>query len=58
MTIFIGNLSWETEVEDLEQLFSNYGVVKKYYLPFDRLTGRKRGFAFADLRDHNSKKNY
>jgi len=29
MTIFIGNLSWETEVEDLEQLFSNYGVVKK-----------------------------
>ena len=41
MTIFIGNLSWETEVEDLEQLFSNYGVVKKCYLPLDRETGRK-----------------
>ena len=35
MTIFIGNLSWETEVEDLEQLFSNYGAVKKCYLPLD-----------------------
>jgi len=56
MTIFIGNLSWETEVEDLEQLFSNYGVVKKCYLPLDRETGRKRGFAFIDLNDHNSEK--
>ena len=51
MTIFIGNLSWETEVEDLEQLFSNYGVVKKCYLPLDRETGRKRGFAFVDMGD-------
>ena len=56
MTIFIGNLSWETEVEDLEQLFSNYGVVKKCYLPLDRDTCRKRGFAFVDLNDQNSEK--
>ena len=56
MTIFIGNLSWETEVEDLEQLFSNYGVVKKCHLPLDRETGRKRGFAFVDLNDQNSEK--
>ena len=56
MTIFIGNLSWETEVEDLEQLFSNYVAVKKYYLPLDRETGRKRGFAFVDLSDQNSEK--
>ena len=56
MTIFIGNLSWETEVEDLEQLFSNYGAVKKCYLPLDNETGRKRGFAFVDLSDQNSKK--
>jgi RNA recognition motif-containing protein len=56
MTIFIGNLSWETEVADLEQLFSNYGVVKKCYLPLDRETGRKRGIAFVDLNDHNSEK--
>ena len=56
MTIFIGNLSWGTEVADLEQLFSNYGVVKKCYLPLDRETGRKRGFAFVDLSDQNSEK--
>ena len=56
MTIFIGNLSRETDVEDLEQLFSNYGVVKKCYLPLYRETGRKRGFAFVDLNEHNSEK--
>ena len=56
MTIFIGNLSWDTEVEDLESLFSNYGVVKKCYLPLDRETGRKRGFAFVDLNDQSSEK--
>ena len=56
MTIFIGNLSWETEVGDLEQLFNNYGVVKKCYLPLDRETGRKRGFAFVDLNDYSSEK--
>ena len=56
MTIFIGNLSWETEVEDLEQLFSNYGVLKKCYLPLDRETGRKIGIAFVDLIDNNSEK--
>tara|TARA_B100000965_G_scaffold404974_1_gene437375 strand:+ start:1483 stop:1770 length:288 start_codon:yes stop_codon:yes gene_type:complete len=56
MTIFIGNLSWDTEVEHLEDLFSHYGSVKKCYLPLDRETGRKRGFAFVDLNDHNSEK--
>jgi RNA recognition motif-containing protein len=56
MTIFIGNLSWDTEVEDLVQLFSNYGAVNKCHLPLDRETGRKRGFAFVDLSDQNSEK--
>jgi len=56
MTIFIGNLSWDTEVDHLEQLFSSYGVVKKCYLPLERETGRKRGFAFVDLSDSDSEK--
>ena len=56
MTIFIGNLSWETEVEDLESLFGSYGQVKKCYLPLDRETGKKRGFAFIDLIDQESEK--
>ena len=49
MTIFVGNLSFDAEVEDLQHLFSQYGEVQKCSLPLERETGRKRGFAFIDL---------
>ena len=51
MTIFIGNLSWDTEIDHLKELFNTYGTVQKCYMPLERDTGRKRGFAFVDLKD-------
>ena len=49
MTIYIGNLSWDCEQEDLHSLFAEYGAVKTGSLPLDRETGRKRGFGFVDM---------
>jgi hypothetical protein len=49
MTIYIGNLSFDAEAEDLQNLFAEYGSVSKCSLPLDRDTGRKRGFAFVDM---------
>jgi hypothetical protein len=49
MTIYVGNLSFDAEVEDLKNLFAEYGSVSKCTLPLDRDTGRKRGFAFVDM---------
>ena len=49
MTIYVGNLSFDAEVEDLQHLFGGYGSVSKCSLPVDRDTGRKRGFAFVDM---------
>ena len=49
MTIYVGNLSFDAEVEDLQQLFAEYGEVRKCSVPLDRETGRKRGFAFVDM---------
>lgn len=49
MTIYVGNLSFDAEVEDLQHLFAGYGSVSKCTLPLDRDTGRKRGFAFVDM---------
>jgi RNA recognition motif-containing protein len=49
MTIYVGNLSFDAEVEDLQQLFAEYGSVRKCSLPLDRETGRKRGFAFVEM---------
>ena len=54
MTIFIGNLSWDAEREDLIHLFGEYGEVRKCSMPLDRETGRKRGFAFVDLADEQA----
>ena len=49
MTIYIGNLSFQAEQDDLLDLFSQYGEVKQCSLPLDRETGRKRGFAFVEM---------
>ena len=47
MTIFVGNLSWDTEEEDLRDLFKSYGEVTKCTIPLERDSGRKRGFGFV-----------
>ncbi len=49
MTIYIGNLSFQAEQEDLLDLFNQYGEVQKCTVPLDRETGRKRGFAFVEM---------
>ena len=49
MSIFIGNLSFDAELEDFSGVFSSYGEVKDCKIPLDRETGRKRGFAFVDM---------
>ena len=49
MTIFIGNLSFEAEQEDIAGLISSYGEVKSCNIPLDRESGRKRGFAFVEM---------
>ncbi|MEB3156815.1 MAG: RNA-binding protein [Cyanobacteriota bacterium] len=54
MTIYVGNLSFEAEREDLVDLFATYGEVRQCSLPLDRETGRKRGFAFVELADADS----
>jgi RNA recognition motif-containing protein len=56
MTIYVGNLSFDSEVEDIKNLFSQYGTVRTCSLPLDRETQRKRGFAFVELDSDESEK--
>ncbi|MGF1489690.1 MAG: RNA recognition motif domain-containing protein [Prochloraceae cyanobacterium] len=49
MSIYVGNLSYEVEKEDLDAVFTEYGAVKRVYIPTDRETGRVRGFAFVEM---------
>lgn len=49
MSIYIGNLSYEATQEDLNEVFAEYGTVKRVQVPTDRETGRMRGFAFVEM---------
>ena len=49
MSIYIGNLSYDVTQEDLQEVFAEYGTVKRVTVPTDRETGRPRGFAFVEL---------
>ncbi|MGB3293273.1 MAG: RNA-binding protein [Phormidesmis sp.] len=51
MSIYVGNLSYGAKEEDLDQVFAEYGKVKRITLPTDRETGRPRGFAFVELEE-------
>ena len=51
MSIFVGNLPFRAEREDVMQLFAPFGEVVNCSLPLERDTGRKRGFAFIEMAD-------
>ncbi|KEF42397.1 MAG: RNA-binding protein [Cyanobium sp. CACIAM 14] len=51
MSIFVGNLPFRAEQEDVAELFAPYGEVVNCSLPLERDTGRKRGFAFIEMAD-------
>ena len=49
MSIYIGNLAYEVNQEELSAVFADYGTVKRVHIPSDRETGRPRGFAFVEM---------
>ena len=47
--LFVGNLSFETTENDLQDAFAAYGTVTEANLMMDRATNRPRGFAFITM---------
>lgn len=47
--LFVGNLSYQTLENDLQDYFSQAGVVTSVNLMLDKMTGRSRGFAFVEF---------
>ncbi len=48
-TVYVENLRFQVEQNDLEFVFSNYGTVKKIQILTDRETGRSKGIAYVEL---------
>jgi cold-inducible RNA-binding protein len=56
MKLYVGNLSFETTENDLQDLFEQHGKVGEVSLMMDRMTGKSRGFAFVTMNDDTEAK--
>ncbi len=56
MKIYVSNLSFNVNDEDLRNYFSPYGEVTSASIVNDRESGRSRGFGFVEMSDANGAK--
>lgn len=45
--LFVGNLAWEVEFQDLKDAFGKYGEITDAFVATDKFSGRSRGFGFV-----------
>lgn len=56
MNIYVSNLSFNVQDEDLKDFFAPYGEVTSAKVITDRETGRSRGFGFVEMADETASK--
>jgi RNA recognition motif-containing protein len=56
MNIYVSNLSFNVQDEDLREFFTPYGEVTSAKIINDRETGRSRGFGFVEMSDDTASK--
>ncbi len=49
MNIYVGNIAWSMNDQDLENLFAEHGTVTSAKIIKDRMTQRSRGFGFVEM---------
>ncbi|QEC70006.1 RNA-binding protein [Panacibacter ginsenosidivorans] len=49
MNMYVANLSFHTQDEDLKKLFAEYGSVSSAKVITDRETNKSRGFGFVEM---------
>src|ERR1043166_625839 len=52
MKMYVGNLSFETTENDLQDLFEQHGTVNEVHLMKARFTSKSRGFAFVTMNNN------
>ncbi|HEX8315290.1 MAG TPA: RNA-binding protein [Flavisolibacter sp.] len=51
MNIYVSNLSFDVQDEDLREFFTPYGEVTSAKIITDKFTGKSRGFGFVEMSD-------
>lgn len=52
--IYVGNLSYSVDDQELESLFSQHGTVSSARVIIDRYDNRSKGFGFVEMDDENA----
>jgi RNA recognition motif-containing protein len=53
MNIYVGNLEFKVNEQDLEKLFSEYGTVSSVKIITDKYSGRSKGFGFVEMEEQD-----
>lgn len=51
MRLYVGNISYSTDEQRLQEVFGQFGTVGEARVITDRDTGRSKGFAFVEMPD-------
>ena len=49
MNIYVGNLDFKVDENELEEIFNDYGTVSSSKIITDKFSGRSRGFGFVSM---------
>jgi len=56
MNIYVGNLSYKVDENDLKNIFEEYGAVSSVKIIKDKHSGKSKGFAFIEMADNSEAK--
>ncbi len=56
MNIYVSNLGFNVQDEDLKQFFTPYGEVTSAKIIMDKMTNQSRGFGFVEMSDDDASK--
>jgi len=53
MNIYVGNLDYKVNENDLDGIFKEYGTVSSSKIIIDKFNGRSKGFGFVTMENHD-----
>jgi RNA recognition motif-containing protein len=56
MNIYVGNLDFKVNEDDLKEIFEEYGTISSAKIITDKFSGRSKGFGFVEMNDESEAK--